>query len=416
MAHENLQFDEPHITIVDGYFYMFDTVNNMLVQKVDDGTVSFTYPILTSIGTTVNSLEHDGQYFWTLQDGSSPGWDVVLKKWAIEEHFCNLKDRIEINFNGINRYDSSSFTIEHYHTSFSATISGNSSYVCLSDYASNEYIVSPGTVLTLGPNSNGSYEDVTVTGTIYGDTVGLNFFTLHSYDEDDPINISKYIWLFNNYNGVQTDGALYKFDAHTGVYLNRYDGSEYGGIDACTFDRITEIYKFDEIYSLMYVNDTNLVFLNISNDNSISIYCSMIIDNLQANGSTIINVYDLSIQEGSVYRLQRRANYYGTDSSWGTYNYQLSPLRNFIDSITLSVFPSILPTTGLNVAEAKAVVKDQFYEPVVAKPVYFSDDDAVGFMTITKRLTDNSGVSISYYQSGISVGVVTITAEVTQFD
>lgn len=416
MAHENIKFTAPHMALIDDYFYMFDTSENILIKKVSGGTVAYTYPILDYVGSQIKSLEHDGQYFWTLQDGLSPGWDVVLKKWAIEGYFCTLKDRIEISYEGSNRYDSDAFTIEHYHTTFAATVSGGNSYVCLTDYSSDSAIVGPGTVLTLGPNFSGEYEDVTVTGTILGNKIGLNFFTDYSYESGDPINISKYIWLFNNYNGVGIDGALYKFNASNGNYLGRYDGSQYKDITACTFERITAISKFDEIYSVVYVRDTDLVYLDTSSDSSVSIYCTMVLDNLQANGSTIIDVYDLVIYDGSVYRLQLRANYYGNDYVWGTHNYQLSPIRNFVDSITLSLYPDVLPTTGLNTSDATAVVKDQYLEPIVLKTVTFTDDDSVGFMTITNRLTNDHGVAISYYQSGISVGVVTVTASVTQFD
>ena len=139
-------------------------------------------------------------------------------------------------------------------------------------------------------------------------------------------------------------------------------------------------------------------------------------DNLKANGSTIFDVYDLVISDGSVYRLQSESCYYGVDYAWATYNYQLSPLRNFIDSITLGVWPDILPSTGLNTAEVTAIVKDQYSEPIAFTMVTFTDDDAVGFMTLSSSATNINGVAISYYQSGISTGTVTITASVTQID
>lgn len=416
MTHENIRFTEPHMAFVDGYFYMFDNSESMLIKKVSDGSVAYAYPILDTVGSEIKSLEYDGHYFWTLQDGTSPTWDMVLKKWVIEGYFCELKSSVDISYDGTDRYDSECFTLEHYHTTFAATSSGGDSFVCLTDYANNSSIVSPGTVLNLGPNSSAQYEDVTVTGTILGNKLGLNFFTGYSYEVGDPINIVKYIWLFNNYNGVDTDGALYKFDANDGSYLNRYDGSQYGDSKSCIFERITEINQFDEIYSIMYVRDTDLVFLDVSSDSSISVYCTMIMDNLQTNGSTIIDIYDLVIYEGAIYRLQIKANYYGTDYNWTTYNYQLSPVRNFVDSITLSLYPNILPTTGLNTSEAIAVVKDQYLFPTEWKSVSFSADDTVGFMTISENLTDTNGVAVSYYQAGISVGVVTVTASTTQFD
>ena len=65
------------MTVIDGYFYMFDEQWDSLIQKLDDGTVSFTYPLDTLISNPIKSLEFDGINFWTLE-GS-----VVVRKWKI---------------------------------------------------------------------------------------------------------------------------------------------------------------------------------------------------------------------------------------------------------------------------------------------------------------------------------------------
>ena len=38
---ENLKFRKPHMTNVDGYFYMFDDDTDMLLAKSDDGFTAF---------------------------------------------------------------------------------------------------------------------------------------------------------------------------------------------------------------------------------------------------------------------------------------------------------------------------------------------------------------------------------------
>ncbi|GAG74937.1 unnamed protein product, partial [marine sediment metagenome] len=62
--YENIRFRKANITIVDGYFYMFDNDWDVLIQKIDDGTVSFTYPLDIVIFNPVKSLEYDGVNFW----------------------------------------------------------------------------------------------------------------------------------------------------------------------------------------------------------------------------------------------------------------------------------------------------------------------------------------------------------------
>ena len=207
MAYENIRFTEPHITIVDDYFCMFDNVVNMFVKKTSDAAFAFTYPTLTSVGYDVKSLEYDGTYFWTLQRGPIDGYDLLIKKWKIEGYFCDKVTEISFIGNTFHRYKSECFTVECYNTSFYTTVSGGNSFVSLSDYTTTH--VDPGDTLHLGPNSDGKEEDVTVTGTIDDHVVGLNFFTTYTYKKDDPINMTKAIWLFNDYSGTSNTGALY---------------------------------------------------------------------------------------------------------------------------------------------------------------------------------------------------------------
>ena len=46
-GNENLKLRKPHMTYVDGYFYMFDDDTDMLLAKTDDGITSFSYPFDT---------------------------------------------------------------------------------------------------------------------------------------------------------------------------------------------------------------------------------------------------------------------------------------------------------------------------------------------------------------------------------
>ena len=400
MVYENINFGKANMTFVGGYFYTFDEEYDVLVQKLDDGTISYNYPLDTVIGNAVESLEYDGVNFWTLQD---TGVDIAIKRWQIEGMTCNLKTTIT------GTYDSSAFTVEHYHTSLSTTISGGDTTIQTDNYY--DTVISGGITLTLGPNSLNQSEDVEVSS-VSGTNITLVSGTQYGYAEDDEVNFYIHLWLFDSTGG----GSLCRLDARTGVLLNRYSDSEYDNVTACTFDRIEGVFSSD-VDALLYVKTTNIRFLNID---TISLYESMIIDNLRSDEITVIPIYDLSISNKTVYRLQDEATYYGVDNDWGSkYNYQVSTVRPFVDSITVSAYPVILPANGLNVAEIIALVLDQYGNGLVNKPVYFTDDDDVGFMIINPAYTDlffGTGEAISYYKAGITVATVNIEGTATQND
>lgn len=153
--------------------------------------------------------------------------------------------------------------------------------------------------------------------------------------------------------------------------------------------------------------------------NSSVYYGTMAMDNVKNNQSTVIPIYDIDIDGDNLYRLQMAATYYGTDYTWTTYNYQISPIRSFIDFITVDAVSHILPATGRNTTVVTSVTLDQYGQGVVNKPVTFKDDDPIGFITTKEVYTDifyNTGKANTGYTSGTALRVVTIDASVTQMD
>lgn len=402
MAYENIRFRKSNMVVDQGYFYMFDEDWDSLTQKLDDGTVAFTYPLDTVISTAVKSLEYDKINFWSLENPG--GGSVNVKKWRVENSICNLKDTINLSPD----YDSNAFTVEHYHTSVAATISGGDSVIQVKSYY--DTVISGGVVLTLGPNNSTWYEDVTV-NSVSGTYVTLISGTQYSYEVNDEVNFYTNLWLFNN----DGNGSLRKINAYTGALLATTSGSEYDNITACTFARINDIFDSD-VDALIYVKSTNLKFVNVD---TLANYDIMTIDNLRSNGSTVIPVYDLTISGKTVYRLQDEATYYGSNNSWSTYNYQISTIRPFIDSITVTAYPLILPANGYNVTQVKAAVFDQYGDGIKNKPVYFTDTDNVGFITINPAYTDyfwGTGEAKTAYRAGVTPQTVTIEGTATQYD
>lgn len=417
MPYENIRLRQQNVTMVNGYFWMVDSDADSVVVKTDDGTQAYSYPLDTTITSEVKSLEFDGYNIWTLQN---PGTgSVSIKRWYINNYVCTLRNTFDLVAGPGHTYNSNAFTVEHYHTAFSADEAAGSSILSILDGSK----MASGYKLVLGPNHLNQLEEVTVSSASTG-SVQINGSTAYEYRAGAPISFYKRIWLFNNYNGTDSStGALYDIDAYTGSVVTKYAGGAYKDIMAATFFDVPK-YVFDRSVgpgtltprynSLCYIKGTNMIFLNPDNLNTS--YGSMTMDNIEEDQATNIIIYDVTIDGTNVYRLQRKATYYGSTEFFtnNTYNYQLSSLNSFIASISLRANPAILPANGVNPSTITAIVKDQFNLPISQRQVFFTDDDPNGAITSSPVNTDADGVAETTYIAGTSAREVRVTATAQQ--
>lgn len=407
MSYENIRLRKSNFVVVDGYFYTMDEDLDSLIVKTDDGTQSYSYPLDTVIDNDIVSLEYDGRNFWSLENLT--GNDIRIRRWYIDNYVCKLRNTFNLIESGSHSYDSQAFTVEHYHETFSANESSGQTVLSISDGSK----LQSGMTVTLGPNSSGQIEEVTV-NSAGADFVNINGTTTYAYETGDAVSFYKYIWVFNNFNGIDgTTGALYKIDAYTGSYISKSSGGAYKDIGSCTFYDMSDTYGTDS-HAISYIKTTNMIFLDP--DSLSSSYGSMVLDNIESDLATVIPVYDVCIEGTNVYRLQRKATYYGSTTTFAdsTYNYQLSTLESFITSISLRAEPAILPANGVNTSTITAIVKDQFNLPIASKLVAFTDDDTVGTILTTPVNTDANGVATTQYRSGTSAREVRITSTAQQ--
>lgn len=415
MAYENIRLRKKNSVIINGYFYMMDDDTDSLVVKTDDGTHAFSYPLDSTINNQVLSLEYDGRNFWSLEDTGDDY--VIIRRWYIDNYVCKLRSTFDSTAWGTNhKCASRAFTVEHYHINFASDEPANENNISISD---GSKLVS-GMTIVLGPNRYGQMEEFDISSS-GADHVIINGRTSYDYEAGDPICFYTTIWLFNDYNGTdETNGALYKINPYTGSFMSKTAGGAYTDVDACTFYDVSEVHS-GWGNAICYIKASNMIFLN-PNDLNDS-YGSMSLDNIEKDQSTIIPIYDVTIDGSNVYRIQKKATYKETTHSWTTYNYQLSTLHSFINSISLRADPAIIPANGVNVSTITAVVKDQFNHPVTNKLVYFDDDDDDGYMFssdpdndtgIVYKNTDGNGVAVVGYKSGITAREVIITATAQQ--
>jgi hypothetical protein len=415
MSYENLKLTKQNFTVDQGYFYSFDQDQDSLIAKTDDGNTSFSYPFDTLMTKEVLSAEFDGVYFWSLEDPGAT--NIIIRRWLIDNYICKLQKTFNFVGGGSHEYDSEAFSVEHYHTTLNGvTVSGSSTLYLnkYSDHNSMNFTTTSGDPLTLhiGPNSNGEEEDVEVSTTISGG-VTISGTTQYGYASGDKVNYYTHIWMFNNYNGVISAGALYKFDAYTGDYLTKYESGTYKDVSAATFYNVNSFTEYGNVDTLAYVKSTNTLFIDIS-QGTLPHYGSMVMDNVKMDEATLIKVYDMVMDDQNVYRLQKGATYYEDDYTWANHNYQLSSLDSFVTSISLAAYPAIIAANQVSTSDIIAIVKDQFLQPIVARLVTFSDDNTIGVIIGSPDNTDADGKAQVVYKSGTDATEVKITAVVEQ--
>ena len=416
MAYENVRLRKENFTMVNGYFWTMDNDTDSIVVKTDDGTLAFSYPLDTTISQTVKTLEFDGRNIWSMRVTGTN--QLTIDRWYINNYVCTLRNSFDLVPGPSHNFSADTFTVEHYHTTFSADEPAGSSVISVLDGSK----LASGYTVVFGPNSLNQVEEKTVSSASTG-SIQINGTTDNDYASGDPISFYKRIWLFNNYDGTDSStGALYNIDAYTGSVVTKLAGGAFKDIKACTFFDVPRYVLnrdvprstiYPKYNSLCYIKGTNLIFLN-PDDLSTS-YGSMTMDNIEGDQATNIPIYDLTIEGTNIYRLQRKATYYGGTGTFSddTYNYQLSSLNSFITSISLRADPAILPANNTNTSTITAIVRDQFNLPVEGKNVYFTDDDPNGQVDEVDG-TGADGVAVVLYRAGTSAREVRITATAQQ--
>ncbi len=400
MAYENIRFNKDHCVVRNGYFYYIDELNNVLYQRTSDGSTVFTYPIIDIVGAPIKCMEFDGHYFWALQQGLTDQ-DIIIKKYYEDNYVVHLKETLEFFSSSGHSFDVDTFALEFYNTTLSGTVYKDDTFITINDYTE---MVFPGNVVTLGPNCDGNYEDVTVTGTLNnGQTLGLNFFVENNYEANVSVYFTTNLWLLNKYE----DGTLYQISLPRKKIESIIIDADFFTITAsCFYNTLTDRY-------ILLVWENSLRFLNLT---TLIVDKTMVLDNIKIDKATIIPILGLQIDGDTLYRLQRSATYFGEDNDFSTANFQPSTMRTFLDSVSIDVLPKILPANGINVAYVEAVVKDQYGAPVQIKPVAFVDTDDVGFITIKDTYTNLAGTAKTYYKAGIVPNTVFLMATATQYD
>jgi len=413
---DNVKFRKHNMSIKDHYFYMFDDDADLLIQKVDDGMVAFSYPLDTPLANEVVDSEFDGVNFWTLEN-TNP--NVIVKRWLIENYICKLKTTLNFVADVGHSYNVEAFSVENYCLTISGTqIPGDKIIYITSGYGDK---IMSGMTVTLGPNYSGYTETISVSESVDG-RVTLSDEITQTYYAGDNLRFYNHIFLFNNFDGIDdTSAALYKMNAYSGGFIIKYTGGEYKNVSASKFVNTDKFIEYGDINALAFVKGTNLLFVNIEQLGTFSeIYRSMVIDNLVINEGTIAVVMDIDIVDDNIYKLQSSGCKFGESVNFENGdNYMIEPFRSFLTSILVHSDPGVIPGNNIATTVLTARATDQYGLPIAGRLIYFTPDLSGDYASVyitgaNPSNTDVDGKATTIIKAGTQTGWAKIVATVEQ--
>ncbi len=429
---QNVRLLNGNFARVDGYFYSFDEATDTMIQKTDDGTLAFAYPLDTPISREVIDLTFDGESWWTMEHISgTPSAGFVIKRWIIANFVMVLQQTFTFATDSNDTFESDAFAVETYETKVTLFGQESNNQLQLLQLTTDVFAqITSGTTLFLGPSTKSGFEGEFLRVTASSTNPATKTITLTSdksvgfVNGVDKVVFSKHIWLFNqNYLQETGTGALYKINLLDGNILSRTKGGAFKDIDATDFVDLTDVFEgsltsFNLPSYLIFIRTNNLLFIDVF-DSQLTTSLSSIQNNLSPSTAEVYPVFDLAIEGDTFFRLQKKFNINGTESSESTYNYQLATFKPFPTAIALSAVPAILPADSNSTSLVTAVVTDQYalpYLQVPAAQITFQTSgggsnsglDAPG----PKDLSLTATATVTY-EAGQDAGLVTISAEVT---
>jgi hypothetical protein len=473
VVRENIRFQEGNFTSDGTYYYSMLDASQALQQKVDDGSVAFSYPLDTAVGDDIKELHWDGVYFWSLEDQAG-GVGFTIRKWAIEAFICKQQSKFDFTTGATHTYASDSFSVENYAISVGINDNGGGGYTTgLTDITvSDTSMMEPGDILTFVRRNTGSasrfstqfVEQATVqsvtsstivklTSALTGDPhsdgkgfrgpdVDIDLLGGTHPPTPDYVYITKNLWIANdNSPGAPGTPALYKVRSSNGTNVIQFSGTQYSSIDAMEFyakyDQGTGIDVNATPYNttvnvdsdaggrqthVLMARDSTLLFFN-ANTNIVD--RSMVMNNIKVDTISVWPVSDMVVQgvEPNIvlYRLQQGTTYLNdslvlTDEAWTEYNYEKQLLRRVVNSIAVSAEPSIIPADGVSRSSLTATLRDQYNDLITTasgKTVNWAEDSGGDRLDTASSPTDGAGQAVNGYTAGNTEQDVKITASVT---
>jgi len=336
----------------------------------------------------------------------------IIRRWRVNasEFTLELVSTVVKNSTEEDWFDAKAFAIQHTVTTFAEQCSvGTGQIEVTTTSGLKKY-----DTLILGPSNDESnldrIEEVYV-HSINGTTVEIRTYegdepTKWEYMKGDSIIFLQDILLFSNqrplidpyaemvYGEDNSSGTLYTLDqTNYGSIMTLEQGYIFTDITAATWNSFYN--------ALSFVKNSNLIHMLLIDYEIIKSQDIHLIDPAQDD---LIDIYDIDIQDSTIYKLQRsilqqQSGIY-FQIGWPTYNYHKDTIIPYTNSVTLYVSERVLVSQGQSFITV--VVRDQFGISLLNKNVVFSSEgDLFGYLTPLDGYmqTDGNGMATIQYDA-----------------
>jgi hypothetical protein len=387
-------------------------ITNMLLVKTSTGEfIPPAYPTTVEMQTQVESLDYDGEYFWSVQSMNStpnyPGW--IISKWQVSEELYGL-DRVQFRtFPGFVK--ANCMTAERYNFTLRDGTDSTRDYITVS--TAYDYIlqrIQPGFKIKIGPNNPGE---------IFWGTVK------EVYPYPNNPYYSPYWWVVRfeeNLNSSYVAGedafvnaGLYVFDSggtlnvlhpETLSVMETHEQGDYLNVTGCAFSVVKNIPNINvgmRTPALFYTRDMVIYCKRVS-DLSHTVAAQILPQQYHKQANSFFTVHELRIRNDHPEDINNHPQHYllqneyredrnvdGDNSSWSTYNYVLKKLESEVASMIVDVQPQFLTRSGI--AECSCRMLDTYNFPVPGVQITWSHNcgSKAYFMDAAVSGTDANG-------------------------
>lgn len=413
MSGENVSFPAGNFSgdRTNTNFYSFSNGIMLAKQRTAPYSLVSSYPVNTYVSGSVDCVQFDGYYYWSLEDQTS---GFTIKKWELDSGV--LWQRGIYSFSGTSpvRYDSDCFIVDSYNDSVgSAGGSAGSLVLPVSDVSVFEL----GDNIVIGPSTHSSFSDEYEKRKVVGKTSSsliLDSALQKSFLQTDPIYTSRYFYIFNKYSPYdQSKGSLLKYNIETGNLYSYSSSHMFANIKAsCFYEDYIYFIKGNEIIQLNPI--TMLVFRHFS------------IDNLKSDRANIVPIYGMWIYDDVLYRLQDTRVYYDdgidewAEEGWDPYYNYISEgvptiYQTTVYFVKVDAYPRMIHAvaTGIPTTESEITVTVFNQDRVPLSDRSVSVTSSRGSLSPNSGTTDSNGQFVCTYNGTSHVEEIEIQATVT---
>jgi len=446
----NVQFGYPNFAFDGSDFYNIDHQTSRLIRKNSTGSIVTTFPIISNdlindLTREVTSLKFTGGAFeagivqgnaslWTLEsevDSQNITTALTIRRFNLKDailRFSTTKTptgdiRPDV-FRYVSRsgqnYKSSSIAVEYHRSVTSFPIEPGSSSIYFPDIVR----LVPNSRIVIGP-SESSYNygkveenEIVSIGAFDSDKNGyrinLRYPVTYDYNSGTNIIYHTYIYLFNDYNYRVDDGqgCLFKIRAIDGAISSVFTGIIYKDVTGAVFSPELNRILFTKGNQLLYLHPDSLTYTD-----------SVILDNVDTNKNPALPIYDLSISDSFIYRLQNQVADFDNMliHNYGSYNYIKTNVPQNVASISVRPHLQAIIANEYDTTFIDVHVVDQYGFPLAGEIVNidavalaggegvfltFSSSDPQDQANSTQKETNDDGFVRFKYKAGPAQDIV----------